>query len=110
MARNKYDVDEILEDSFDVGQLKRLLGYLKPYRKRFFSVGFMMLSASAFTMLIPQFFQKVMDVCIPQKDMKGILFLQLPDAACGAVFRRQPALQDQAYQPDRAKDHPRHPL
>lgn len=74
MARNKYDVDEILEDSFDVGQLKRLLGYLKPYRKRFFSVGFMMLSASAFTMLIPQFFQKVMDVCIPQKDMKGILF------------------------------------
>ena len=74
MARNKYDVDEILEDSFDVGQLKRLLGYLKPYRKRFFSVGFMMLAASAFTMLIPQFFQKVMDVCIPQKDMKGILF------------------------------------
>ena len=34
----------------------------------------MMLSASAFTMLIPQFFQKVMDVCIPNKDMKGIAF------------------------------------
>ena len=33
-----------------------------------------MLSASAFTMLIPQFFQKVMDVCIPNKDMKGIAF------------------------------------
>ena len=29
---------------------------------------------SAFTMLIPQFFQKVMDVCIPNKDMKGIAF------------------------------------
>lgn len=74
MARNKYDVDEILEDSFDINQLKRLLSYLKPYRKRFISVAFMMLSASAFTMLIPQFFQKVMDICIPQKDMKGILF------------------------------------
>lgn len=77
MARNKYDVDEVLEDSFDIGQLKRLLSYLKPYRKRFFSVAFMMLSASAFTMLIPQFFQKVMDICIPQKDMKGIIFYSL---------------------------------
>ena len=74
MARNKYDVDEVLEDKFDVNQLKRLLSYLIPYRKRFVSVGFMMLSASAFTMLIPQFFQKVMDVCIPNKDMKGIAF------------------------------------
>ena len=74
MARNKYDVDEVLEDKFDVNQLKRLLAYLIPYRKRFVSVGFMMLSASAFTMLIPQFFQKVMDICIPNKDMKGIAF------------------------------------
>lgn len=74
MARNKYDVDEVLEDKFDVNQLKRLLAYLISYRKRFVSVGFMMLSASAFTMLIPQFFQKVMDVCIPNKDMKGIAF------------------------------------
>ena len=74
MARNKYDVDEVLEDKFDLNQLKRLLAYLIPYRKRFVSVGFMMLSASAFTMLIPQFFQKVMDVCIPNKDMKVIAF------------------------------------
>lgn len=74
MARNKYDVDEVLEDKFDLNQLKRLLAYLIPYQKRFVSVGFMMLSASAFTMLIPQFFQKVMDVCIPNKDMKGIAF------------------------------------
>lgn len=74
MARNKYDVDEVLEDKFDLNQLKRLLAYLIPYRKRFVSVGFMMLSASAFTMLIPQIFQKVMDVCIPNKDMKGIAF------------------------------------
>ncbi len=74
MARNKYDVDEVLEDKFDINQLKRLLAYLIPYRKRFVSVGFMMLSASAFTMLIPQFFQKVMDICIPNRDMKGIAF------------------------------------
>lgn len=77
MARNKYDVDEILEDKFDLNQVKRLLGYLTPYRKRFASVAFMMLSASAFTMLIPQFFQRIMDVCIPEKDMKGIFFYSI---------------------------------
>ena len=30
MARNKYDVDEVLEDSFDASQLKRLAGYILP--------------------------------------------------------------------------------
>lgn len=74
MARNKYDVDEILEESFDFDQFKRLMAYLKPYRKRFFSVAVMMLTASAFTMLIPQFFLCIMDVCIPAKDMRGVAF------------------------------------
>ena len=74
MARNKYDVDEILEESFDFDQFKRLMAYLKPYRKRFFSVAVMMLTASAFTILIPQFFLRIMDVCIPAKDMRGVAF------------------------------------
>ncbi len=74
MARNRYDMDEELEEKFDFGQFRRLLGYLKPYRKRFFSVALVMLSTSAFVMLIPQFFMRIMDVCIPAKDMRGILF------------------------------------
>ena len=69
MARNKYDVDEVLEDKFDLNQLKRLLAYLIPYRKRFVSVGFKMLTASAITLLITQFIKKVKDVCIHKKDM-----------------------------------------
>lgn len=72
MARNKYDVDEILEDSFDLGQLKRLAGYIKPYRKQMMLVLFLMLSASALGMLIPRFIMTVMDVCIPEKDMGKI--------------------------------------
>lgn len=72
MARNKYDVDEILEDKFDINQLKRLAGYIAPYRKQMAAVLFLMLSASALGMLIPRFFMAVMDVCIPQKDMRGI--------------------------------------
>lgn len=72
MARNKYDVDEILEDRFDVKQLKRLAGYMKPYSKKMALVLFLMLSASALGMLIPRFVMVIMDVCIPDKDMKGI--------------------------------------
>lgn len=72
MARNKYDVDEILEDKFDINQLKRLAGYIAPYRKQMAAVLFLMLSASALGMLIPRFFMAVMDVCIPQKNMRGI--------------------------------------
>lgn len=74
MARNKYDVDEILEDKFDVNQLKRLAGYIKPYKKQMLVVLFLMLSASAFGMLIPKFFMLVMDVSIPNKDMRSIVF------------------------------------
>ncbi len=72
MARNKYDVDEILEDKFDVGQLKRLGGYIAPYKNQMLVVLFLMLSASALGMLIPRFFMAVMDVCIPNSNMKGI--------------------------------------
>lgn len=74
MARNKYDVDEILEDKFDVNQLKRLAGYIRPYKKQMLVVLFLMLSASAFGMLIPKFFMLVMDVSIPNRDMRSIVF------------------------------------
>ena len=72
MARNKYDIDEVLEDKFDLNQLKRLAGYLRPYKIQMGIVLFLMLSASALGMLIPKFVMSVMDVCIPEKDMKGI--------------------------------------
>ena len=72
MARNKYDVDEILEDKFDWNQLKRLATYISPYKKAWAIVLFLMLSSSALAMLIPQFMMHVMDDCIPEKNMKGI--------------------------------------
>ena len=72
MARNRYDVDEVLEDSFDINQLKRLAGYIKPYKKQMIFVVILMLSSSALTMLIPTFMQKIMDESIPAKDMKAI--------------------------------------
>ncbi|MDD3277982.1 MAG: ABC transporter ATP-binding protein [Lachnospiraceae bacterium] len=72
MARNRYDVDEVLEDSFDLGQLKRLASYIKPYGAKMAAIIILMLTSSALTMVVPIFIRNVMDDSIPQKDMKAI--------------------------------------
>ncbi|MDD6307483.1 MAG: ABC transporter ATP-binding protein [Clostridiales bacterium] len=72
MARNRYDMDEVLEDSFDFGQLKRLAGYIFPYKKRMAAIIALMLTSSALTMAIPIFLQSIMDKSIPERDMKSI--------------------------------------
>lgn len=72
MARNRYDMDEVLEDSFDLNQVKRLTGYISPYKKKMAGIIALMLVTSALTMVIPLFLQKVMDESIPEKDMKSI--------------------------------------
>lgn len=72
MARNRYDMDEVLEDSFDVGQLKRLAAYISPYKKKMAGVIVLMLTSSALTMAIPIFLQLIMDKSIPAGDMKSI--------------------------------------
>ena len=73
MARNKYDVDEIIEEQFDVHQLLRLGKYVAPHKKKMFLAAVLMLSSSALTMLIPIFFMRVIDQCIPERDMNGII-------------------------------------
>ncbi len=77
MARNRYDMDEVLEDSFDINQLKRLAGYIAPYKNKMIGVVLLMLSSSALTMTIPIFFQKIMDEYIPRKDMRGIIVVSI---------------------------------
>jgi len=77
MARNKYDVDETLEDKFDVKQLKRLVVYVKPYTKQLALALFLMLSSSALTMLFPTFISKIMDEYIPAKDVDSIVRITL---------------------------------
>lgn len=73
MARNKYDVDEIIEERFDVHQLLRLGKYVIPYKKKMLLAAALMLSSSALTMLIPIFFMRVIDQCIPGRDLNGII-------------------------------------
>ena len=77
MARNKYDVDEVLETGFNTKQLKRLLQYIKPYSGKMTAVIFMMLSGSALTMVIPMFLKQIMDVYIPDKNMNGVILVSV---------------------------------
>ncbi len=77
MARNKYDVDETLEDEFNLSQLKRLFNYIVPHKKEFLISIAIMISVSALTTLIPRLFMYVMDISIPNKDIRQILIISL---------------------------------
>ena len=77
MARNKYDIDEILEDKFDINQLKHLFQYMKPYRGQLALALFLMLSSSALTMLFPIFISEIMDTYIPTKNIRAIVIITL---------------------------------
>lgn len=75
MARNKYDVDEVVEQKFDIKQLKRLVDYIRPYKGKMFFVLVLMLSSSGLGMFLPKFLQIEMDKYIPDKNIKAIVIL-----------------------------------
>ena len=75
MARNKYDVDEVVEQKFDIKQLKRLVDYIRPYKVKMLFVLVLMLSSSGLGMFLPKFLQIEMDKYIPDKDIKSIVML-----------------------------------
>ena len=77
MARNKYDIDEIIEESYDIRQMKRLLQYVKPYRGQLALALFLMLSSSALTMLFPIFISEIMDTYIPEGNIRAIVVITL---------------------------------
>lgn len=81
MARNRYDIDEDLEDSYDFGQLKRLGKYVRPHARAMVGIILLMLLTAALGMLYPYFLKIVMDDCIPAKDFRKIVLLALATLA-----------------------------
>ncbi|TAH64653.1 MAG: ABC transporter ATP-binding protein, partial [Anaerolineaceae bacterium] len=77
MARNKYDIDETLQTEFNISHLKRLAKYIRPYRKDMAMVIFLMTLSSALGMLTPRILMDILDVYIPNGDIKGIVFVSL---------------------------------
>ncbi len=73
MARNKYDVDETLQDEFNFSHLKRLGRYIRPYWLDMLLTIFLTTVSSALGMLTPVFLMRIMDILIPNKDIAGIV-------------------------------------
>lgn len=80
MARNKYDVDETLEQRFDFKKLKRALVYVKPYTKLMILALSLTVIASVLNLIPPIFLQKAMDVAIPEKNIDFLVKLGLASA------------------------------
>ena len=75
MAKNKYDVDESLDIQFNLEYCKRLLSYVKPYKKEMVITLTVMLLSSIASLMGPYLVKIAMDENIPNKDMRGLVFI-----------------------------------
>lgn len=77
MARNRYDVDEVLETPFDFAHLKRSFVYIKKYRGKMITALVLSVFAAISGLLGPLITQYALDNTIPQKNMGQLVLLTL---------------------------------
>lgn len=77
MARNKFDIDEELESQFNIQHFKRMLSYVKPYKKEMVITIALMLIASLASLVGPYLIKVAIDNMIPQGDKAGLWSLSL---------------------------------
>lgn len=75
MAKNKYDVDESLDIQFNLEYFKRLLSYVKPYKKEMVITLIVMLLSSIASLMGPYLVKIAMDENIPNKDVRGLVLI-----------------------------------
>ena len=75
MARNTFFEDEVIERKFDAKQLKRIMRYVMHYRFELFVGLTLMILASICSLSGPYISKIIMDNMIPNKDIRGILFM-----------------------------------
>lgn len=75
MARNKYDVDEVLETPFDFSHLKRAMVYIKRYRVKMVTALLLSALAAVSGLFGPIITQKALDESIPNKDIPQLILL-----------------------------------
>lgn len=77
MARNSYDVDEVLETPFDFAHLKRSFVYIKKYKGKMITALVLSVFAAISGLLGPLITQYALDNTIPQKNMGQLVLLTL---------------------------------
>lgn len=75
MARNRYDMDEILDSPFNMDQFKRILSYTNPYRQRLLKTLFITIAASALSLLNPMVMMLALNEAIPQSNITYLVGL-----------------------------------
>ena len=77
MARNRYDVDEVLETPFGFAHLKRSFVYIKKYKGKMITALVLSVFAAISGLLGPLITQYALDNTIPQKNMGQLVLLTL---------------------------------
>lgn len=77
MARNRYDVDEVLETPFDFAHLKRSFVYIKKYKGKMITALVLSVFAAISGLLGPLITQYALDNTIPQNNMGQLVLLTL---------------------------------
>ena len=77
MSRNKFDVDEDLNVEFNLDQVKRLLGYVKPYKRQIIFTVLVMLICSVTSFAGPYLIKIALDTAIPNGQIPQLILLTL---------------------------------
>ena len=77
MARNKYDIDEELQEGFNFSHLKRLTKYMKPYKNKITISVVLMLISSFVSLLGPYLIKIALDDIIPSGNLINLIILSL---------------------------------
>lgn len=75
MARNKFDIDENLDSPFNLKHFARLLDYIIPFKNKVIITAVLMIIAAISNLTAPYFIKVAIDTIIPNKDIKGLIFL-----------------------------------
>ncbi len=75
--RNTFDQDEYLDQAFDFNQLKRIIGYITPYKGTVLKALLVVMVSTMGNLVTPLFFKVVIDDYIPQKDIRSIIQISI---------------------------------
>lgn len=77
MARNKYDVDEELQEGFNLSHLKRLIRYMQPYKNKVILSVTLMIISSFVSLLGPYLIKIALDDIIPSGNLVNLVILSV---------------------------------
>lgn len=82
MARNRFDIDEKLETPFSLKHLKRAGFYIGKHKAKMTLSVFLSAASAVFALFCPVFVERAINVSVPNKDIKELIFLAVLTMVC----------------------------